>query len=206
MLRPQVEEHEIGAAIVPLQAPGFRVELEGGLFTVLFVRGEMEWPHVGGAGGVVFAQRVAVPGGRHEEAAQVRMAVEGDAKHVPDFTLVPVGGGPEGGACGQAGIGGGQGHLQAHVGVAFVGEQVVDDGEVAGGLAVAVLADALVDGGEVVEEGERPFHPHLQIAQRQLNLIRLNPQGGNAILGGLHGRYARAKVCLQVGDNVVHVF
>lgn len=59
--------------------------------------GEADFGHVAGLAGEgeVFAQwevRVTFP---HEDAAEVRVTGEFDAHHVPDFTLMPIGRGPD---------------------------------------------------------------------------------------------------------------
>ncbi len=46
---------------------------------------------------VVFTERVSLPVGWHQNAAQIRVAGKLDAKHVPDFTLIPAGIGVHGG-------------------------------------------------------------------------------------------------------------
>src|SRR6266571_1832261 len=46
-------------------------------------------------GDVVLAQREAFPGFRHQDAAQVGMAVEADAEQVPGLAFVPGCGGPD---------------------------------------------------------------------------------------------------------------
>ena len=60
--------------------------------------------HLGGAEGVLLAQRVPLPVVRHQDAAQVGVAAEADAVHVEDFALVPVGGGEDGGDAGEFGM------------------------------------------------------------------------------------------------------
>jgi hypothetical protein len=44
---------------------------------------------------MLLAQGMTLAGDRHDEAAEVGMAVEADAEHVPDLPLVPVGGGED---------------------------------------------------------------------------------------------------------------
>ncbi len=95
MVRPEVEEHEIGVRALPLHAPVFRPELQGRLLAVFLVGRQAERLHFGGPGRMLLAQRMALPGRRHENPRQVRMAVERDAEHVPHFALVPVGRRPE---------------------------------------------------------------------------------------------------------------
>ena len=127
--------------------------------------GQREGARLGAAGRVLLAQRVALPPRRHEEAVQVRVAVDADAEHVPDLALVPVGGGPQAGDGRHRGASRRQRHLEAHVGVAVVGEEVVDDGEVGVGLALAVQPLALVDAAEVVEHAERLGGLVLEVAR-----------------------------------------
>ena len=51
--------------------------------------------HLRGAAGVALPERVALPVGRHEDPAQVRVPLEADPKQVEHLPLVPVGGGPD---------------------------------------------------------------------------------------------------------------
>ena len=113
----------------------------------------VEGPHLRGARGVLLAQGVALPPRGHEDAAQVGMAVNRDAEHVPDFALVPVGVGPEVGDGAHGGVLAVEGHLDPHVLVSLQGDKVVDDAEVGRRLALAVRPRALVDGRDVQEHG-----------------------------------------------------
>ena len=88
--------------------------------------------------GRLLAQRVALPPGRHEDRGAVGQAVEAHAEHVPDLALVPGGGREHVGDRGQRGRLALQGDLEPHVAVVLEREQVVDEREVAGRLALAV--------------------------------------------------------------------
>ena len=69
----------------------------------------------------------------------MRMAVEDDAEHVPHFALVPVGGGPDvRDASAATGRSSGKGDLDADVFVALERKQMIDDGEIARRLAIAM--------------------------------------------------------------------
>ena len=147
VLRPDVQEHEVGVLVRRGQPPVLGPEAQG---LLLLARpasvGEDEAAHLGGAGRVVLAQRVALPGGRHQDAAQVRVAVEADAEHVPDLALVPVGGRPDAGdAWAATRFVVEAGTLSRRSALRSKREQVVDDGEVARPAARRGARVALVD-------------------------------------------------------------
>src|ERR1043166_1291486 len=94
---------------------------------------------------------MALPGARHQDSFKVRMAVKRDAKHVPDFALVPISGGPEIRYSWQRRMVAIQRNLKANVFVALVREQVIDDREITWRLISARVAHTLVDGREVIK-------------------------------------------------------
>src|SRR6185437_1821415 len=67
------------------------MKLEGRLFRFLLVLRQVKPAHFGGSSRMIFPQRMALPGRRHQDSAEMRMAVEGDAEQVPRFAFVPVG-------------------------------------------------------------------------------------------------------------------
>src|SRR6266571_4159028 len=67
-------------------------------------------------GDVVLAQREAFPGFRHQDAAQVGMAIEADAEQIPGLAFVPVRGGPNPGQAGGMWIGHRGGGLEPDAG------------------------------------------------------------------------------------------
>ena len=77
------------------QSPLLGPEAQRLLFRILSCFGELEWARLRRPRRMVLAQRVALPGRRHQDPPQMRMPLEGDAEHVPDFALVPVRGRPE---------------------------------------------------------------------------------------------------------------
>jgi hypothetical protein len=77
------------------------------------------------------------------------MSVEGDAEHVPDFALVPIRGGPKVRDGGERGCAACERHFDANVCVTLVGKQVIDDGEIARRLVLAMDALTFVDGGKI---------------------------------------------------------
>ena len=91
----QVEKHEIGAVMRTPHSPLFRMEAQCLLLGLLLVLRQAERRHFSGARRMVLMQWVASPGGRQQDAAQVRVAGEDDAEHVPDLALVPVGRRPD---------------------------------------------------------------------------------------------------------------
>ncbi len=182
MLRADVEEDEVAAFAAALQAPLLGAEAQGFLLGFLLLRRKPVGLHLGGAGGMVLAQGMADPSGRHQDAPQAGMAVELDPEHVPDFPLVPVGRRPEPdeGAEREGVLF--EGDLDPEVLVAAERKQVIDDGEVAGGLVVGGLPPgALVDGGQVVEHlvGLRSFF--FQVAEEVVELFPRDPEGGDAV-------------------------
>src|ERR1041385_3263165 len=90
VLRAQIEEHEISLFAAPSQTPLLGTKLERCLLCFLFVFRETEWAHFSRARGMFFAQRMALPGRWHQDPFKVRMSLKRDAKHVPDFALVPI--------------------------------------------------------------------------------------------------------------------
>ena len=97
-------------------APGDLVKVEGELR--LFV-----------AQRVILAQRVAFPIGGHDDAAQVRMALDVNAEHIEQLALRPVGHVEDAFHRGQRGVVAIQWHPQAQAQVVLVRVQPVDDVE-----------------------------------------------------------------------------
>ena len=91
----QVEEHELSVFGGAGHTPLFGLEQQRFLLRVLFFLVETERFHLGGPGRMVLAQGVPFPGGGQQDAAQVGVAAELHAEHVPGFALVPVGVGPD---------------------------------------------------------------------------------------------------------------
>lgn len=91
MVRAEVKEHKVLVFGPALHAPLFRFEGQRFHFQILFGFGQLKRVKFGCARRVVFTQRVAFPGRRHHDAAQIRVTIEGHAKHLPGFTLIPVG-------------------------------------------------------------------------------------------------------------------
>src|SRR5947199_9886886 len=95
------------------------------------------------------------PGPRHKNAGEVRVSLEDDTEHVPPFALVPIRCGTDANDRGGRRVLAAQGSLQAYVRIAFVGRQLVDDGEVARRLPVSLPAASLVNRGQIVDHPER---------------------------------------------------
>ena len=91
VVRAEVKEHKVLVFGPALHAPLFRFEGQRFHFQILFGFGQLKRVKFGCARRVVFTQRVAFPGRRHHDAAQIRVTIEGHAKHLPGFTLIPVG-------------------------------------------------------------------------------------------------------------------
>ena len=115
----QVEEHVVLVAGAALHAPFFRIEAQGFLGFVLTGDIQNERIEFGGAGRVVLAQGVTLPVTRHQQAEQVGVALEVNAKQIKHFAFVPVGVGPDLAYGGDVQVAFGQGHLDAHVAVPF---------------------------------------------------------------------------------------
>ncbi len=96
VVRAEVEEHVVLVLAVALHAPVLGLEAQGFLLQVLLGGVQAVGIELGGARRVVLAQRMAFPGRWHQHAGEERVAIEGDAEHVPDLALVPVGVGPDG--------------------------------------------------------------------------------------------------------------
>ena len=145
----------MGSSSVLRQAPLLGLEAQLLLHLVDELVGQVERAVLGAARRVLLAQRVPLPPGRHEQPVEVGVAGDADAEHVPELALVPVGGGPHAGHRVHARRVLRQRHLEAHVRVPAVGDEVVEDAERGVGLALAVQPLALVDAAEVVEHRER---------------------------------------------------
>src|SRR5256885_3291042 len=78
---------------------------------------------------VVLAQRKPLPGLRHEDAAQVRVAIEPDAQQVPGLAFVPVRGGPDRREAGDMWIRHGGGSLDPDAGFVSQRAHFPDHGE-----------------------------------------------------------------------------
>ena len=198
MVRAHVKEHELGIAGLALHAPVFGLELQGVLFLVLALRVQVQRFELGRAGGVILAQRVALPGRRHENAAQVRVPVEGDPEHVPYFALVPVGVGPYAGGGGRAQIVVEQRDLEADLGNRRQAEQVIDHGEIRGRLVEPVLTYALVDRGQVEQHPVGGGAVLAQELEHVADPVAADPQGGHAIGGDLLGERTLVKAFEQL--------
>jgi hypothetical protein len=151
MLRSEIEKHEVHILTLPFHAPFLGMKLQGFLFLLFFVGRQSEWLHVRRAGGMVFPKWVTFPSGRHQDPSQVWMTVNADAKHVPDFALVPVRRRPNVGDGRKRGRFAFERHLDAHIFVSLVGEQMIDDSKIALWLPVPVGADAFVDRGKIIQ-------------------------------------------------------
>lgn len=200
----EVEEHVVLVGALALHAPGFRVEACRFLFKLLLGQGQAVGIELGGAGRVVLAQRVAFPGGRHHDAAEVRVAGKVDAEHVPDFALVPVGVRPDTGHGRQVQVAFAERHLDHHIAVTLDRQQVVEHAEVGSWQAAALGAQALVDAVQVVQHAVRFGHA-AQEAEHFLELLALDPQHGHAGAGFLGDECFGAKTVVQFDDHILVV-
>src|SRR5690606_25963485 len=147
MVRAEIQEHEVAVVAAALHAPLLGAEAERlGLGLVAVVR-QREDAHLGRARRMLLAERMTFPRRRHQEPPQALMTLERDAEHVPDFSLVPARGRPEPRYARHRRPLALERDLDSQILVPPVGEEVIDDREVARRLAVAVLAQPLVDRG-----------------------------------------------------------
>ena len=198
VLRADVEVHERGVVVGAGQAPHLGLEAQLLLHLVDHLVGQVERAVLGAAGRVLLAQRVPVPPRRHEQPVQVVVAGDADAEHVPELALVPVGGGPHAGHALHLRRLLGQRHLEAHVGVPAVGDEVVEDAEGGVGHALAVQPLALVHAAEVVEHRERLGGLLAQVPKHLGRAAGRDPGGRDAVLGLLLHE-------LQVGEPLVQL-
>ncbi|MNZ58843.1 hypothetical protein D3C78_768600 [compost metagenome] len=204
MVRAEVEEHVVLVVAVALHAPVFGFEAHSLLLEVLLGGGQRVGIELGGTRRVVLAQRVTLPGRRHHDAAEVRVAGEGDAVHVPDFPLVPVGVGPDTGGGGQVEVALGQGDLDHHVTITLQRHQVVEHTEVGGRQATAMGTQTLVDAVQVVEH--HVGLGHLTEEGQDLDqLLARHPEHRHAGAGGLDGEGLGAKAGIQFDDHILVV-
>ncbi len=204
MVRPQVEEHVVLVGARAFHAPVFRTEACCFLFQLLFGEGQAVRVKFRCTGREVLAQRVAFPGRRHHDAAQVRVAWEVDAEHVPDFTLVPVGVGPDAGNRRYAQIAFGKRYLDHHVAVSLDRQQVIEHGEVCAGQTTTVCAQSLVHAMQVIQHGVGLGH----VAQERQNFKQsgaLDPQHGHAGASRLGGESLGSKTVIQFNDDILVV-
>lgn len=188
VLRTDVEEQEVGAVGLSLEAPVLGPEAQRLLLLLFAIVRELEDAHLGGAGGMLLAQRMALPRRRHEDAPQRAVTLEAHAEHVPGLALVPARRRPEVGGGRQRGSFTDERDLDPDVGVSFERQQVVDDGEVARRLLGAVPPLALVDRGQVVEHAVRPLDALLEVTQHASHLVGAYPERRNLIASWLRRR------------------
>ena len=151
MLRAEVEEHEIVGAVARRQSPALGLEAQRRLLLLDARFGHLKRAHLGGPRRMVLAQRVARPGRGQQDSRQVRVSSEDDPEHVPHFALVPVRGRPEVGDRRERRVVLVERHLDAHVSISVIRQQVVHHGEIVRRTVAAIGADPLVDCRQVVE-------------------------------------------------------
>ncbi len=193
VVRAEVEEHVVLVRTGALHAPVFRLEARGFFLKLLLGQGQAERVELGGTGGEVLAQRVTFPGRRHHDAGQVRVTGKVDAVHVPHFTLVPVGVGPETGNGRHAEVALGQGDLDHYVTITLDRHQVIKHSEVGAAWQPLTLgAQTLVHAVQVIEHDVRLG----QVAQEGQDFDEFgagNPKHRHAGAGRLGGERLRAK-------------
>src|ERR687892_1449981 len=124
-----------------LHPPFLGAEAQCLLLFLIALLGQGEGIEFSGSRRMILAQRMPFPGGRKQDASQIRMALEADAEEIPNRPLIPVCRGPEiGDGWKRRGIPG-ERHLEANILVAREGQELIDDGEIALWLPFPVTAD-----------------------------------------------------------------
>ena len=90
MIGAHIQEHEVGVFTVPAHAPVLRHEAQGVLFDFLLLVGKAIRFHFGRTRIMVLAQRMPLPGRRHDNAPEMRMAFKYNAEHIPYFAFIPI--------------------------------------------------------------------------------------------------------------------
>ena len=201
MVGTKVQEHELRAVPLSGHAPGFGYELEGVLLGLLALQRERVGVEFRCPGGVILAQGVSRPGGRHQNAFKMRVAGKADAEHVPDFPLIPVGRRKHPGSGGDAQVFLGQSHFQHDVPIAGNGHQLIEDGEISVRQALAMAAQPLVRGRQVVQQIEGRIQA-FQIAQDIGQCRPRHPEHRHAGAGLLAVQHSLAKIPLQGFDQL----
>ncbi len=191
VLRPHVEDHVL-VGVGLLRRHGrhrfgfqdlFAERLE---FLVLPGHRERHWL---AAARHVLAQRIVGPVQRHQDAAQIGMAVEFDAHEVVDLALEPIGASPQAGERGQRGIiAAGRRHFERQPLAAGRGKQMIDAGEAF--LAVVGRILAPIHSGEI-----------RQVIEAQLGIIAQKLRHPDQILRSDDQRHLVAKLALR-GDGI----
>ena len=202
VVRTEVEEHEVLVVGAAFHAPLFRFESQRFHLQILFGFGQLKRIEFGGARRVVFTQRVAFPGRRHHDATQIWVAIEGNTKHFPGFTFIPVGVGEQFGEGWQMQIVFRQRHLEHDVAVAVDGNQVIENGKIRGGQAIAVRAQTFVHTVQVKQHHVR-LRQFLQEITHLKQLLALDPYHRYAGAGWLNGKGIRPKAVAQFADHRV---
>ena len=195
MVWTQVEEHKLCVLSGAGHTPFLGFEQQRFLLLVLFFLVQAERFHFRGAGRMLLAQRVALPGGWQQDASQVGVAAELDPEHVPGFPLIPVGIGPYTGSAGNVGVVVGHRDLETYFLPVLQVEQVVNHGEIDSGRRL-VFAQALVDTEQIQQHGEA----WLEMGQNLQQVLSLHPQGGRVVRRLLHVE----QVGTEAGEQVVH--
>ena len=202
VVRTEVEEHEVLVVGAALHAPLFRFEGQRFHLQILLGFGQLKRIEFGSARRIVFTQRVAFPGRRHHDAAQIRVAIEGHAKHFPGFTLIPVGVGEQFGESRQMQIVFRQRHLEHDVAVAVDRNQMIENGKIRGRQAIAVGAQTFVHAVQVKQHHVR-LRQFLQEITYLKQLLTLHPHHRYAGAGWLNGKGIRPKAVAQFADHRV---
>src|SRR6185503_7892375 len=136
----------------------FGPEAQRFLLSILLCIGKLEWTHLCSPCWMLLTQRMPNPGSRHENALKMRMPIETNAEHIPDFPLIPVRRRPKVGNCANRCPVFLERSLDPDICVAIKGQQVIDDGEVARRRILRMSPHALINGREVVEHPIRLLH------------------------------------------------
>jgi hypothetical protein len=137
---------------------------------------------------MLFAQRVAHPALRHQQAAEMWMSVKNDSEHVPHFALVPIGSGPDVRDARQRKPIFRKSYLNSHIFVPLKGKEMIDHCKIARRLAITMYPHALINGGEVIEHPVRTVYFFFEKAEQAEKAALADPKRGDMIEGVLrHG-------------------
>ena len=131
----------------------------------------------------------------------MRVALESDSEHAPDFPFVPVRRGPKvrGRVNGRLILL--ERHFDAEIFVPAKREEMIHDGEIAWRLPLAVHPHTLIDGGEVVQHAVRPGDIFLEETEGIVEILTRDPAGRDSIRCVLQLDGMFAKLTPQLADN-----
>ena len=201
MLRSEVQKDEVASVTAALHAPLFGAEPQQLLFLVLLLFGKVKGPHLSGARGMVFSQRMPYPASRHQYALQVGVPGKRYSEHIPYFAFVPIRRRPKARDAVERQGASVKSNFHPDVFIALEGEQVIDDRERGGRQALPVHPHPVVDRGQVVEHCVRSIDLTLEISQDFSHTLARSPKRRYPVAGKLWSHIA-AILLLQRLDRI----